>query len=196
MRTSLETIAAPNGGDAAAPRVFTVPPGRPFLEAIATAILNGDLPRPDGRAPQALDLPRYTLLMPTRRAARALQEAFLKAGGGRAMLLPRIRPIAEGEEDLSLIAGLAETGPSGALELPPAVSAIERRLVLTLLVERWSEAMRRDEEGTACLGPKRRRRQHAGAGRASCRRARAPHGHGGDRAPGRGRAQQAQRARA
>ena len=52
------------------------------------------------------------------------------------MLLPRIRPIAEGEEDLSLMAGLAEAGPSApdALELPPAVSEIERRLVLTMLV--------------------------------------------------------------
>src|SRR5919109_550474 len=79
-------------------QIFTVPPGQPFLTALAQAILRGDLPKPGGNAPDPLDLPQYTILLPTRRAARALQEAFLKAGGGKAMLLPRITPIAEGQE--------------------------------------------------------------------------------------------------
>ncbi len=152
MRTSLE--AAPTH-PAAGARVFTVPPGAPFLKAIATAILQGNLPEPGGRAPQVLELPAYTLLMPTRRAARALQEAFLEAGGGRAMLLPTIRPIAQGDEDLALMTGLIDDGPApvGSLELAPAVSAIERRLALTTLVMRWSRVLRRPDEGTAHIGP-------------------------------------------
>ena len=58
-----------------------------------------------GAALGALELPDITLLLPTRRATRALQEAFLAASGGRAMLLPKIMPVSEGEEDLSLHRG-------------------------------------------------------------------------------------------
>jgi len=154
VRTSLET-AADHTGKPGGSRVYTVPPGRPFLQAIAAALLNGNLPAPGGRPPRPLDLPGFTLLLPTRRAARALQEAFLAASGGKAMLLPRIRPIAEGEEDLTLLSGLAGAGALGPqdLELPPAVSEIERRLVLTELVLKWSQAIRRSEDAAGYLGP-------------------------------------------
>lgn len=129
--------------------VFTVPAGRPFLDALAKAILDGHLPRAGGAVPAPLDLPDITLLLPTRRATRALQEAFLRAGAGRAMLLPAIRPIGEGDEELSLLTSAAElpaTSAEGA-EIPPAITEMERRLVLTNLVLRWSEAQRRREDG-------------------------------------------------
>jgi ATP-dependent helicase/nuclease subunit B len=141
VRTSLEP-AAHHG------RVFTVPPGQPFLQAIADAILKGDLPVPGGAAPDPLALPDITLLLPTRRATRAMQEAFLVAGGGRAMTLPRIRPISEGEEDLTLLSGLIDVDTTGSLELAPAVSEIERRLVLTMLVSAWSKAKRKSAPHT------------------------------------------------
>jgi len=106
--------------------------------------LKGDLPSVGGAAPDPLGLPDITLLLPTRRATRVMQEAFLAAAGGRAMTLPQIRPISAGEEDLTLLAGLSSPGTLGsdALDLPPAVSEIERRLVLTMLVQRWSETIR------------------------------------------------------
>jgi ATP-dependent helicase/nuclease subunit B len=131
-----------------------VPAGRPFLAAVASAILSGDLPSPGGTAPDPLALPNITLLLPTRRATRVMQEAFLSAAGGRAMTLPQIRPISAGEEDLTLLAGLASPGTLGsdALDLPPAVSEIERRLVLTMLVQRWSETIRKDTGESAHLG--------------------------------------------
>jgi ATP-dependent helicase/nuclease subunit B len=92
-----------------------------------------------------LDLPTYTILLPTRRSARALQEAFLAASGGRAMLLPRIRPIAEGDDAGTLLDGLAasDAPATSDVDIPPAVSELERRLVMTELVMRWSAAMRR-----------------------------------------------------
>ena len=124
--------------------VFTVPAGQPFLSALARAILNGDLPRAGGSKPQPFDLADITILLPTRRAARGLQQAFLDISGERTLLLPRIRPIAEGEEDLTLLSGLAispmATAESGII--PPSISELERRLVLTQLVQRWSEAIR------------------------------------------------------
>jgi ATP-dependent helicase/nuclease subunit B len=124
------------------------------LQAIAAAILKGDLPAVGGAAPNPLELPDVTLLLPTRRATRAMQEAFLVASGGRAMTLPQIRPISAGDEDLTLLAGLASPGTLGtdALDLPPAVSEIERRLVLTMLVQRWSQTIRRDDSDAAHLG--------------------------------------------
>ncbi|MGE3709973.1 MAG: double-strand break repair protein AddB, partial [Hyphomicrobiaceae bacterium] len=124
-------------------KLFNVPPGTPFLHTLARAVLNGSLPETGGHSPSQLELSAYTILLPTRRAARALQEAFLAAAGGKAMLLPQIRPIAEGREDLSLIAALS--GPAifgpGAADVPPAVSEIERRLVLTSFVQHWSALM-------------------------------------------------------
>jgi ATP-dependent helicase/nuclease subunit B len=127
-----------------APNIFTVPPGQAFLDALAAAILRGDLPAADGRPPELIDLPRITLMLPTRRATRALQEAFLRASGGRAMLLPKILAIAEGQEDLTLLSGIASLDNlgTGADAIPPAVSNMERLLVLTQLVMRWSELLR------------------------------------------------------
>ena len=123
--------------------VFTIPPGRPFLETLARAVLSGNLPRHGGTPPA--ELSRITILLPTRRAARALQEAFLVASEGRALILPRIKPIADGNEDLALLAGLS--GPDayspGGADIPPAVPEITRRIVMTGLVQRWSDAMRR-----------------------------------------------------
>jgi ATP-dependent helicase/nuclease subunit B len=128
-------------------QIFTVPPGQPFLAALAQAILRGDLPKPGGKKPDPLDLPQYTILLPTRRAARALQEAFLKAGGGKAMLLPRITPIAEGQEDLGLLESAISPLELGdeADALLPAVAELERRLVLTRLVMAWAEKQRAEQ---------------------------------------------------
>ena len=88
--------------------------------------------------------------MPTRRATRALQDGFLRAAGGRALLLPKIVPISEGEEDLSLIAAAASNADTYGGAIPPAIGELERRLVLTSLIRRWTEAMNAGgEEATA-----------------------------------------------
>jgi ATP-dependent helicase/nuclease subunit B len=89
--------------------------------------------------------------MPTRRAARTLQDAFLAAADGSdAMLLPAIRPISEGQEDLGLIENALSSTGRGADELiiPPAIGSLERTLLLTQLVLMWSRAMRSPAPGT------------------------------------------------
>jgi ATP-dependent helicase/nuclease subunit B len=135
----------PGGETGRRPNVLTISPGRPFLESLARAVLSGNLPNPGGKAPTSLELGAMTILLPTRRAARALQEAFLDAASARALILPRIQPIAEGDEELSLLAsyaGATALAPGDA-DIPPAASEIERRIVLTGLVQKWSGAMRR-----------------------------------------------------
>lgn len=137
-------------------RLYTVPAGVPFLDALAAAIMSGGLPISSGAPPDPLDIPAWTLLLPTRRATRAMQDAFLRAARRRrsetsALLLPRVRPIAEALEDHSLLAELAAGGGGGGgveeRALPPAISQIERRLVLTRLVMAWAQSMRGGDEG-------------------------------------------------
>lgn len=121
--------------------IFTVEAGRPFLDCLAQALLDGSLPAEGGAAPSALDLARVTLYLPTRRATRALQDAFLRVSGGRALLLPKVLAIAEGDEDLSLISAAAEPESAAFAAIPPAIGELERRLVLTSLIRHWTHTM-------------------------------------------------------
>lgn len=130
-------------------KIYTVPTGTPFLPALVRAIVNGDLPRRGGPKPDALDLSAFTVILPTRRAERALAEACLSVTGRSAMLLPRIRAIAGPDEDSLLIGAAASAagvgaGTASALELPPAIDKTERLLLLTRLVLQWSAALRQN----------------------------------------------------
>ena len=98
---------------------FTIPPGVPFLDAIATGWLAraGDDP---------LSVARGLILLPTRRAARSLAEAFLRATAGKPLLLPRIMALGALDETPLALAG--------ALDLPPAVEPGRRLAELSRLI--------------------------------------------------------------
>lgn len=109
---------------AASPRVFTIPPAVSFLDALAATLLR-ELDRPE--TPFALS--DAIILLPTKRAARALGQAFLDARGGVATLLPRIRTIGDIDpED----AGLAELGER--IDATPAIDPLARQLTLARLI--------------------------------------------------------------
>ena len=131
-------------------RIYTVPPGVAFLPALARAILNGDLPTPAGARPDPLTLPDITLCLPTRRAVRAAQDAFLAASGARALLMPRIRPISDGEDDLTLLTQLASPLSFGAaaLDSPKPTPPLERTLILMQLIQMWREKLADTEDTT------------------------------------------------
>ena len=105
--------------------LHAIPPHAPFLETLAAGLLA----RMPGEDPTALA--RATILLPTRRAARGLREAFLHAAGGRALLLPRMRALAglstEEADELAL---------PDLLDLPPAVDALTRQSVLAAMAAR------------------------------------------------------------
>jgi ATP-dependent helicase/nuclease subunit B len=126
------------------PRVFTIAPGRPFLTSLATAILDGNLPVPGGARPSPIELAGYTLFLPTRRATRALQQAFLDASGGVALLLPKVRAIGDDQIDASLLSNYGESNGSAGQSptLAPAVSSLERCMALTSLILKWSQITR------------------------------------------------------
>jgi ATP-dependent helicase/nuclease subunit B len=96
--------------------LFAIPPNIPFLEALA----NGWL------AVHRDDAADGLLLLPTRRSARALAEAFLRANHGAPLLLPRI--VALGAVDETPLA------INGALDHPPAIDEARRRALLSSLI--------------------------------------------------------------
>jgi len=103
--------------------IYTIAAGKPFAATLARALLAETRGRPE-------DLSRYRILLPTRRGCRTLREAFLNESEGRALLLPRMAPIGDiDEEELSLsLAG--HDGLEGMLDLPPSISAIRRQMLL------------------------------------------------------------------
>src|SRR5260370_18006140 len=120
------------------PHLYTIAPDRPFLATLAHGLLAlaGDDP---------LMLPRMTVLLPTRRAARSLREAFLHltaegSDPGAPLLLPRLRPIGDLDDDeIALGLGMAEDAGDPSLALPPAIPELRRRLLLTQPVLPWSQ---------------------------------------------------------
>lgn len=133
----------------AAPNVYTIPAGESFLKRLVEAINDGALPGRNGQTTDPIDplaLSNVTILLSTRRACRALQEEFLRQAGRTALLLPQIRPISESEEDAQLLSSTLDNRglipgevPAPTVEVPPAISELERRLVLTQFILKWLE---------------------------------------------------------
>ncbi len=107
---------AKRAGRSDALNLFSVPAHASFLDAIAAEWLRAE----------PADIPSGLILLPTRRAARSLAEAFLRVSGGRPLLLPRIVALgALDEAPLTL---------AGALDLPPAVDPARRAAELARLI--------------------------------------------------------------
>src|SRR5579883_98990 len=99
-------------------RGFNIPAGVAFADALARGLLSM-------AAGDPLALARMTLLLPTRRAARAVSEAFLRVAEGDALLLPRMFALADLDE---------EAGIAASASLPTAIERLDRTLQLARLV--------------------------------------------------------------
>ena len=105
--------------------VYTIPPHRDFVTALAAGLLDRFSDSPERLAP-------VLILLPTRRACRTLREAFLQLSDGVPLLLPRMRPIGDVDEDdlaFSVSTDLLSEGAAW-LETPPAIPEIKRQLLL------------------------------------------------------------------
>jgi len=99
-----------------------IPPEQPFLKTLAMWVL-----QTHGHSPA--DLTKLLILLPNRRACRALREAFLECTNGTPLLLPRIQPLGELDESASFLL------PDAIFEhIPPAMPALRRELMLTKMV--------------------------------------------------------------
>lgn len=129
----------------AKPCIYTVPAGVSFVETLARGVLSmaGDDP---------MELAQIQILLPTRRACRSLREAFLKITEGKPLLLPRMQPIGDvDEEELSLLL----SGLEDDLSLPPAISSLRRQFMLARLIsglETHSRGFEQDMALATALG--------------------------------------------
>ena len=141
-----------------APNILSIPPGKPFLKTLAEGLLAGRIVEGFRHDGDPLSLADVTIYVPSRRAARSLGAAFTDAlsrpddrGGMRSAILPRIRPLGEGDE--ATIFAAQDMGGTGAL---PAMPELERRLNLARLARAWRHLADR-------VGRRRTARRRAGA---------------------------------
>jgi ATP-dependent helicase/nuclease subunit B len=121
------------------PHVFTIPPSAPFLSTLIKALIGGRLGFKLAEDPLALAA--ATLYLPTRRACRLARDAFLDALNLDGAILPRIVAIGDIDEDEIAFAEVASgAAAADALALPPALGALERRLLLARLIQQWALA--------------------------------------------------------
>jgi ATP-dependent helicase/nuclease subunit B len=120
-------------------RIFTIPASVPFLPRLIEAFLAGTLVPGFALAIDPLALAAATIYLPTRRACRLARDLFLDALGADAALLPQILAVGDVDED-DLAFADAAAGPAAelALELPPALSSLERKVLLARLVLQWA----------------------------------------------------------
>ena len=110
--------------------IHYIPAQVSFVDALADGLLSmaGD---------DLTTLAGMRVLLPNRRACRALQDAFLersatKVGGAGAILLPNLQPIGDlDEEDLQVL------GPGilgEAIDIKPAIGPLRRRMMLSRMI--------------------------------------------------------------
>ncbi|HEU5046360.1 MAG TPA: double-strand break repair protein AddB [Rickettsiales bacterium] len=78
--------------------IYNIPANFPFSDTLAHFVL-----QTYGADP--LQLSKILILLPSRRACGALRDAFLRASGGKPLLLPRMQPLGDVNEDTLLVTG-------------------------------------------------------------------------------------------
>lgn len=103
--------------------LYTIAPDVPFVDALAAGLRSWL-----GETQEALATAH--ILLPTRRACRTLALAFVREAGGRPLLLPKMTPLGDiDEDDISFDEMEALVSAAGA-EIPPAIPALRRQLLL------------------------------------------------------------------
>jgi ATP-dependent helicase/nuclease subunit B len=115
--------------------LFTIPASRPFLKTLALTLLNETRHDP-------LRLSKYLILLPTRRACRALQDIFLDLTP-KALFLPRLWPL--GEVDAEEVALSSLPGNDLITSLPPVMNNSRRQMLLTSLILKFTHEWRHAE---------------------------------------------------
>ena len=115
-------------------RIFTIPPGTPFLKTVAAALCDGRLNdgfRHDPGDP--LSLANVTIYVPTRRSARVLRSEFVDLLGGQSAILPVIRPLGEADDDM----GYFDLATPEEMDLSMPIGGVARLLELGQLILAW-----------------------------------------------------------
>lgn len=103
--------------------------GADLADAVAEAVLRG-FPLSIEQA-QNYNLAQWTILVPTRRAARHLDDLLFRRAAKGGLVLPQIRPIGDVDEDELQDIALD-------LDVPEAVSKSARMFLLLTLIDQWA----------------------------------------------------------
>ncbi|MBY0428537.1 MAG: PD-(D/E)XK nuclease family protein [Alphaproteobacteria bacterium] len=104
--------------------VYSIPAGEPFLETLIAGL----------KKLSPYELQSAIILLPTRRACNTLRDKFMaQQSDGGAMLLPAIRQLSAIDEDELIVTADPELAQA-VLAIPPAISPMRRRLLLTKLI--------------------------------------------------------------
>lgn len=106
--------------------IYNIPAGVPFARALAAEMMR----RAEGE-PHVL--PQTRILLPTRRACRTLRDAFFDLTGGAPLLLPRLQPLGDVEEE-ELALTLTGAEAEALRDIPPAIAPLQRQILLARLV--------------------------------------------------------------
>ena len=131
-------------------RVFSVPVSAPFLRTVIAALVDGRLVDGFEARTDPARLAQATLYLPTRRAGRMAREIFLDELRTDAVVLPRIVALGDIDEDELAFAQATSPG-SAALEIPPAMDGLQRRLLLAQLIAAWAKRIRPADAAQAPL---------------------------------------------
>ena len=111
--------------DALRPQLFTVPLGTSLTDALATHLLKAD----------SEALPDTLILMPNNRAIKSLTESFVRQAK-KGLLLPRMVAVGDLALDEALAALLDPVGGDAFDPILPAITDIDRRILLTRLIQK------------------------------------------------------------
>lgn len=125
--------------------VYAVPQGAAFADALAMGVAGacGDDP---------LAFASVTILLPNRRAIRAVADAFLRRRDGRPMLLPTMRPVGDIDEDDPELLADDGAGMAAEAELPPPIAAPRRLALLARMILKLPEAHASTDQALALAG--------------------------------------------
>lgn len=112
-----------------APELYNIPSHRSFVEGLVRGIRArfGDDP---------LRLSDVLILLPNRRAVRALRDAFLSEAGGKSLILPRIEPIGDVDEDALFLSGNLPQA-TWDRDMAPKIPSHMRQILLMDIIGRW-----------------------------------------------------------
>lgn len=116
--------------------LFSLPAQTPFLPALAEGLVDRYY---DPADPSSLG--RVTILLPTRRASRAIAEHLIVQIHARglvpALIMPQIRPLGDVDEDGLILAG---DEFSADADMPEALAPLRRRFLLMAMISQWGTA--------------------------------------------------------
>lgn len=111
--------------DTKRPQIYNIPAGLSFIDVMAERLLADNAKAPE-------KLAEYLILLPTRRACRALQDGFLRQSKGKPILLPKLQAFGDIDADELLVKGQAEEN----FDIPPAMPPMKRQILLAKIISK------------------------------------------------------------